>query len=352
MFLYSKLLVQNDMDDIISRDYIPYDNLRDKTVLITGANGMLAYYFTCVLMHLNSRKSLNIKVIALVRNLEKAKMNFEGFLSSELFKLLPQDVCDPIEIDEDINYIIHAAGSASPKFIKCDPVGIILANTRGTINILEAAKMKNIDNILFLSTREIYGELQGISSIDESDMGILNPLDYRSCYPESKRMSENIFRSYYSQYNIPFTVARIAHSYGPGMEINQDGRVLSDFVSDVVNNRDILLKSTGLAERAFCYINDAIAGMFLILLKGKISEAYNIANEKEPIKIKDLAEKLVNLNKERNLKVIFDLNEDSSVYCQYIRVGLSTRKLEKLGWSATISLDEGLRKTIKSYEEI
>lgn len=353
MISYSNKIVRDDMNEITDRD-IPWEKLKDKTVLITGANGMLATYFIYVLMYLNETKKFNTNVIALVRNEEKSRKIFKDFLDNELFKLLVQDVCDPINIKQEVHYILHSAGNASPKFILSDPVGIIKANTIGTLNILDLAKEKNVNNVLYTSTREVYGKMDAdIMEINEWDYGKMNCKELRSCYPESKRVSETMLESYYHQFKVPFTIARIAHSYGPGMKIDDDGRVMADFISDVVNDRDIVLNSDGSAIRAFCYINDAIAGMFTILLKGKIGEAYNIANENEPIMIRDVAIELTNIFPEKGLSVIYNIPEEQSLgYSKMGRVKLNTNKIEELGWSCKINLKEGLYKTVNSFISI
>ncbi len=347
--LYLNKYVTEDMEDIIVRDYIPFDKLFHKTVLITGANGMLAYYFTCVLMHLNKTKNAGIKVVALVRSYNKAKEKFKGFLDDVNFVLINQDVCEPIGFDGKVDYILHAAGSASPKFIKSDPVGIINANTKGTESVLEFARKKGVTNILYTSTREVYGEICGKEWIEETDMGTTDTLEARSCYPESKRMAEQIFKSYSIQYNVPFTLVRIAHSYGPGMDINNDGRVMSDFISDTVNNRNIVLKSDGTAVRAFCYVADAVSAMFAVMLKGENGNAYNISNEEEPIMIRDAAKMLAELFPEKNISVMFEKSADTSGYCNYARVGLSTKKLRELGWTPKVTLKDGLFRTVSSF---
>ncbi len=350
MFLYNKPLVKEDMSELTSREYIPFEMLRNKTVLVTGATGMLAYYFTLALMHLNIEKDYDIRVIALVRNKAKAEKKFEGFLSDSRFEILAQDVCDELSIEGDVDYIFHAAGAASPYFIKNDPTGIIAANTKGTVNILNLAKEKKVTNVIYPSTREIYGKVEGVQFIKETDMGVFDPLEARSCYPESKRMAETILRSYNVQYGVPFTVLRIAHSYGPGMIIESDGRVMADFISDVVNKRNIVLKSEGLAERAFCYVTDAVAAIFVAMLKGGCGEAYNLANETEPTPIRDVAKMLAEMFPERNIKVIFEIEGDTSGYCNYARVGLDTTKLESLGWKPEVKLAEGLKKTVLSFD--
>ena len=350
MFLYKKEVVRQDMEELTSRSYIPFEKLKEKSVLITGATGMLAYYFTMALMHLNITADYKTKVIALVRNKAKAEAKFEGFLENPYFEILAQDVCDEIKYEGDIDYIFHAAGACSPYFIKHNPTGIIAANTQGTVNVLELAKEKKVTNIIYPSTREIYGKVEGVEFIKETDMGVFDPLDARSCYPESKRIAETILKSYLVQFGVPFTVLRIAHSYGPGMIIDSDGRVMSDFISDAVNSRNIILKSEGLALRAFCYVTDAVAAIFLAMLCGECGGVYNLANETEPTAIRDVAQMLCDSFPERNIRVIFELEGDRSGYCNYARVGLDTEKLEALGWKPEIKLADGLKRTVVSFD--
>ena len=349
MFIYAKDVVKSDLDKLIARD-IPFEKLKNKTVLVTGATGMLAGYFTMTLMHLNIVKNYNIKVLALARTGDKPEEKFSGFLNDPNFVILEQDVCEPINYDGDINYIFHAAGPASPYFIKNFPTTVISANTQGTVNILELARTKNVENIIYPSTREVYGEVKDTELIKETDMGTFDPMDARSCYPESKRMAETILKSYLVEFGVPFTVMRIAHSYGPGMIIGNDGRVMSDFITNAVNRTDIVMKSEGLAERAFCYVTDAVAALFTVMLKGKIGEAYNLANETEPMAIRDVAQLIADSFPERNIKVVFEIESDTSGYCNYKRVGLDTTKLEALGWKPEISLKEGLVNTVISFD--
>lgn len=345
--LYDNVIVKNDMDNLIKRNYIPYEKLKDKTVLITGASGMLAYYFTCALMHLNKEKNYKIKVIALVRNKEKAENEFAEFINDSLFDLMIQDVCTELTVNEPVHYIVHAAGGASPYIIKNNPLGIIRANIDGTINICELAKSHPIENILYTSTREVYGKIENQEWIYEDSMGSVDPIDPRSCYPESKRMAEQILKSYEVMYNIPFNIVRIAHSYGPGMIIGNDGRVMADFMTNVVNGQDIVLKSAGDAIRAFCYITDAVAGMFCVLLSGEKGQVYNIANETEPYMIRDIAKMLIDVSG-KDIKLSYVETTDQTMYCNYTRVGLATQKIEKLGWKVEVSLKQGLENTLKT----
>lgn len=347
---YDNSVVQKDLSEIITENY-SWEKLIGKSVLITGANGMLATYIIYTLFYLNAEKNYNIKITALARNKEKAEKLFSAMIGNKNFDILFQDICQLIDLHGNIDYIIHAAGSASAFAIVNDPIGIVKANTLGTINVLELARKNNTQKILFTSTREVYGKTENILSLTETDFGTIDPLDIRSCYPESKRIAETILKSYQTQYGINFNTVRIAHSYGPGMKIENDGRIMADLISNIVYNHDIVLKSKGDAIRAFCYITDTLKALFLALLEGKTGEAYNVANETEPITIKNLAELLVDLFPEKKLKIKYITPEINKGYIHYERVALDTGKIGQLGWNPTVSLIDGLKRVIKSFEE-
>ncbi|TLX73963.1 NAD-dependent epimerase/dehydratase family protein [Labilibacter sediminis] len=346
MINYTNKVVQDDMN-LLYDSFKQWSKLKGQTVLITGATGMLASYTSFILMYLNESYAMDINILLLVRNKVKAKEMFGS--EGNGVRFLVQDVVDEINYEGKIDYIIHAAGGASPYQIINNPVGIINANIQGTINVLNFARTKEVKNILFTSTREVYGKIENVSSISEDDFGSFNPLDDRSCYPESKRMAETIFSSYRKQYNTPYTIARIAHSYGPGMQIENDGRVMSDFIYDVLNRPEIVINSSGLAERAFCYITDAVVAMYAVLLNGKVGEAYNIANEEESVSLVDLAKMLCRLSKGNKQVVTKDQDQTGVGYCNYKRVMLSTSKLRNLGWKPIVNLEEGLVKTLASF---
>lgn len=349
MFNYHNPIVQQDLKEI-SR--IPLTGLDGRTVLVTGANGMIATYLIYALMFQADCHGLNIRLIALARNRKKAEQLFGAFLSDSRFTLLIQDVCDPIPYTGNIDYIFHFAGNASPYHIVHDPVGIMKSNLLGTINVLETARKRNTKKVLFASTREVYGENKTERSLSETSFGSIDCLDGRSCYPESKRAAETLCKSYYLQYGVNFNAVRIAHAYGPGMKLENDGRVMADLLACVINGRDIILKSKGEALRAFCYITDTVRGLFQILLHGKDAEAYNLANETEEISIRNLAELLIRSCPEKRLKVEFQIpKKQPAAYCNYKRVEMDTQKIESIGWKPEVSLKEGIARTIKSFEE-
>lgn len=339
MINYQNKIVQEDMQEILKD--IEFNSLKDKVILITGATGMLATYLVYFLNYLNIIENLNIKIIGLVRNKEKAIKIFEGVN----IELLVQDVQDEIKYDNKVDYIFHMASSANPRAILERPIDIIKANTIGTFNVFELARSKSA-KVIFTSTREIYGKLdESVEFIKENDMGIVDCLERRACYPESKRIAETICNSYFYQYGVKYNIIRIAHVYGPGMNIDGDGRIMSDIIENVSKNQNVILKSDGSALRSFCYITDAIRGLLFILLKGKDNEVYNLSNEKEEISIENLAQKSIDISG-REIKIEYQIS-NSGAYTSYKRIGLDNRKLEKLGWKNNILLSNGLSKIFK-----
>lgn len=344
---YFNNVVQEDLKNLI-KEKIDFSVMKNKKILVTGANGMIATYLTYFFMYLNDKEKMNMKIYLLSRNKEKLNLRFLKNNQRNDIVLIIQDVCKEINIKENIDYIMHMASSANPKNILEDPIGIIKANIQGTFNILELARKHNSE-VIFTSTREVYGEMQEKTRlIKETDMGALECFDGRACYPESKRMAETILMNYYLQYGVNVKNLRIAHSYGPGMNIENDGRIMSDLIYDVVNKKDIVLKSKGKAKRAFCYITDTIAAILYVLINGETGESYNIANETEEIEINELANLLAKLYR---VKVRYEIEENSKAYTNFKRVGLDTSKIEKLGWKPKVSLKEGIQKTVNSFLE-
>lgn len=345
---YYNEVIQQDLENLINEN-IDFNILKNKKFLVTGANGMLATYFIYFLMYLNDKKDMNIKIYALSRNENKLKSRFLCDNSRNDIIPIIQDVCEEVNIKDNIDYIMHMASSANPATIIKDPIGIIKANLIGTFNILNLARNNNSE-VIFTSTREIYGKMpEDTEFIKETDMGALNCFEGRACYPESKRMAETILINYYLQYGVKFKNLRIAHSYGPGMNINNDGRIMSDLISDIVNKRDIILKSTGEVKRAFCYVTDAISAILYIMINGNIGESYNIANETEEIKIKDLANLMTDLYSNYNIHVKYEINKNPNAYTNFKRVGLDTNKIQNLGWRPKIKLKDGIIKTVNSF---
>lgn len=350
------------MNSILKEDYIYI--LEDKnidwsvfagsSVLVSGASGFLPSYMVQTLLYLNKlKKQEPVKLIALVRNIEKAKVKYKDYLDDKNLVFIEQDVSEPFVIEEKVDYIIHAASQASPKYFFSDPVGTINANSLGTSNLLSIAKDKKVKAFLYFSTGEVCGDIfERKDIVNECDYGSLNPLEIRNCYAESKRIGENMCACWHYQYGVPAKIIRPSHTYGPGFSLD-DGRAFTNFVSSVLNNQNIVLNSDGSAKRSFCYLADATRAYFNVLLNGTLGEAYNVSNSYE-ISIYDLAALILDLSPNKDLKIEFadGVNAKSSVSSKCSHGLLGIEKIKKLGWEPKIKEKEGFCRTITSYKEI
>ena len=339
-------VLEDDLKTIIAEN-LSWEKLKNKTVMITGASGMVGSYMLYVLLMLNDEKHYGIKVDAVMRNVNKLP---EEVRNREDVNVVVADVTKDIPDVGDIDYIIHAASPASPLIMQNQPVETIAANTIGTFKTLELAKEKNAEGYLFISSREIYGQPdEGQEFFYENTYGFVDQLNPRSCYSEGKKAEETMCVCFHEEYGLNTKIARLAHTYGPGMSI-YDGRVQADFLKNVYHNEDIVLKSEGTAVRTYTYIADAIAGMYRILLDSE-DIVYNIGNEAGKVSIRDLAEILVSIYPERGLKLVFDIPEGGTKGTAPYTLGiLSSEKLRKLGWNPKYSVKDGFKRTLEYLE--
>lgn len=342
-------IIQDDVNEII--DSFPHWSVfKNKTILISGASGLLPSYLVDVFLTIS--REYNLKIICLVRSSLKAEIRFSHWKGHENLVLLEHDVNIPFLYSESIDFIIHAASQASPKYYGIDPIGTFKANTIGTINLLDLAVEKNVEAFLFFSSGEVYGNLNEKDVPTKEDVyGYLDPIKVRSCYAESKRMGENMCISYFVQKNVNSKIVRPFHTYGPGLSLN-DGRVYADFVKNCVNNEDIVINGDGLAKRSFCYISDAIIGFLFVLVKGKNGEAYNVGNPTQEYSIRELANSIAKLFPEKKLNVIYNKEFQNSL--EYLKSPISRNcpnidKIIQLGWVPKIQVETGFKRTINSF---
>lgn len=307
-----------------------------KTILVTGATGLIGKL--CVKSLLNS--GYNTQVIALVRDEEKAK-NIFG--ESKRLTYLVQDINQRINTTRRVDYIIHAASTTSSKDFVEKPVETIYTAINGSRNILEFAKNKRLEGMVYLSSLEIYG-VNEKENIKEEDYGYIDILNPRSSYSESKKMVETMCISYGTEYGVPVKIARLAQTFGAGVSIS-DNRVFAQFAKAIINKENIILHTKGETKRNYCYTTDAVRGIFTILTKGENNNAYNVANENSYCSISEMAHLLEN----EYTKVEYKIDEVNRGYNPTVKIALNTEKLNALGWEAKVNLKEMFDRLIMNF---
>ena len=348
-------ILKQDMEDIYSRR-TDWDIIDGKNVLLTGAYGMLASYIVYFLFYLKKEKNIDVTLTAVVRSKDKFYKKFRDLDSIDECTVIESDLSQKLEISTAVDYIIHAASLASPQYYSVCPVDVLQPNTIGNYNLLQLAKEKQVKGYLLFSTGDVYGAVNVESGlIGEETFGAMNTLDIHNCYSESKRMAETMCKAFHVQYNVPVKIARIAHTYAPTMDIENDPRVFASFVKNIVDWQDIVMKSSGAGKRSFCYITDAVAGYFAVLLDGKAGEAYNVCNTSQYVSIRQLAECLANLYPDRNIHVVQKERSANEHYTENVLLLGSestpdNTKLKDLGWEAKVSIRDGFDRVVRYLE--
>lgn len=347
-------IIEEDIQTIINSD-LNFSILNNKTVLITGATGMLASYIVLVLLYLNKYYNYNINIIAIARNKDKFNKIFCDFINDDKLKLICINLSDLRKdmLDEyTIHYIMHTAStSMSDKFLS-DPLNLVNTNILATNSLLEIAKNNPLISFLFFSSGAVYNNSKDRFIIEDKFEGI-NPLSVSSLYSGTKFTAELLCNIYHLQFNIPIKIARIIHTYSPTMNLDNDTRVFAEFVKNIINNENIIIKSDGKGLRAFCYIVDAVSAFFKILIDGKDGEAYNVANNNAVVSINELANILINMFPEKKLKIIYtDKPKEYLIQSadSLKELVIDTKKLESLNWKAKYDIKTGFKRVIDYFE--
>ena len=322
---------------------ISWEKLRNKSILITGASGLIGSFFIDVLMH----KDINCTIYAVGRSEEKAKQKFSDYWDNPYFYFVQADINQglPLEVDS-IDFVIHAASNTHPVAYANDPIGTVTTNVIGTYNLLEFAAQKKAERVAFLSTVEVYGENRGdCEKFKEDYCGYIDCNTMRAGYPESKRAGEALCQAYIKQKNLDIVIPRLPRTYGPTMQMS-DSKAIAQFIKKGIAKEDVILKSEGTQYYSYCYVADSVSAIFWCLLEGTCGEAYNIADENSDILMKDLAKVIADY---AGTKVVFDIPDatESAGYSKATKAVLDSTKLQKLGWKAMYSMKEGLERTMK-----
>ena len=342
-------IVREDLEKIYISDVSSWEMLAEKSVLITGATGMLPSYLVFFFLYLNEEKNIPINIFALIRNERKAKTFFGDYISCDYFHLVFGDLCKKFVFNENVDYIIHGASLASPDYFNTKPVETLLPNVLGTYQLLEYSRHHQQTKFLFMSSGAIYGNQIGETPVSEKDYGWIDPLSVRACYSESKRMGETMCLAWFREYQVPTRIVRIRHTYGPTLNLENDVRSFSYFINCLLKGNDIVLNSNGSEKIEFLYLSDAITGILKVLLYGQDGQAYNLSNSSERIAVSELAELILSFDPEKNGQVI--KSSDASTVSGKIR-RTDTSKLEELGWVPRVSIMSGFSRTVKALKKL
>lgn len=346
-------ILENDIQELVSQKncFEPFENA---SVLITGATGLLGSILAKSLIAYSQKNNADITVYACCRNREKYERIFSGYQCSSL-KPIFGDV-KQLDISKlCIDWIVHGASITDSRTFIERPVETIETAFDGTRNLLRQCAGKKLKGFVYLSSLEVYGafnDCDGIKNVLESDGGYIDTMSVRSSYSEGKRMVETLCASYAAEYGIPVKVARLCQTFGAGVEYG-DRRVFAQFARAIIEGSDIVLRTKGGTVRNYCYTTDAVRGILTTLSKGRVGEAYNIANLDALVSIADMARLVCTLFPESGTNVVFDIAEDAGKlgYNPEVRLCLDSGKLEFLGWKAEISLDEAYRRMIAGMRE-
>lgn len=342
--------------EIIEKDFLSlkqsfdFSLLKNSTVFVTGATGLLGSQILLFLYFLNRTEGFSMNLVGLIRNEEKAQIVFgESFQNITFYK---GDILKLPEITQHIDYIIHGASITSSLDFVGKPVETIDVAVNGTMNVLHFAQSKAVRSMVYLSSMEVFGMTPpDKSNVSESDYGYIDILNTRSSYSESKRLCECLCHSFAKEYSLPVKIVRLTQTLGPGIDYN-DTRVAAQFARAVIENHDIVLKTLGATKRPVIYISDAVSAVLTVLLKGSDGQAYTAANDDAFCTIRETAEMIVSEIAKNRIKVVFDIKGVPQEYATNVNLNLNlnTSLLRSLGWSPKVGLKQAYQRMINGMK--
>ena len=337
-------ILEQDIETICSSKLIDWNKIDNHSFFITGATGLIGSLIVKSFIWRNINKNANIKMFLLVRN-KKTAIDMLG--SGNNIEYMESSI-ENLNYNINVDYIIHGASPTQSKFFTQNPVETLDISILGTKNVLEIAKNNSVKSMVYLSSMEMYGTMKD-ENVTEDKIGKIEILNTRSSYSEGKRIAELYCYSYFSEYNVPVKMCRIAQTFGPGISKNET-RVFKYFADCIINKKDIILKSTGETIINYSYTTDTILGILCILINGKNGESYNIVGEKTNMTILESAEWLLKEFENKNNRIICECNQKND-FAPDNKMILSNQKIKSLGWKSKISLKEGYKRLIKYIKE-
>lgn len=348
MWLSNKIL-KEDLEYLLALDCINWGQFRDKTILITGATGLIGFNLISGLVYADLKKELGLKILALVRDYNKAVEKFaEHLRDSKCLEFLVGDVVSMPQVQGGIDYIIHTASPTASLFFIEKPVETIKIAVMGTNNILDMACRKRVKGVVYTSSMEVYGAPKTEDVLSEENLGYMNPLLVRNCYPESKRQCEALCAAYASEYQVPAMSVRLAQTFGVGID-KEDGRVFAEFARCAVEKKNIVLLTDGSSKRCYLYTMDAVSAILTVLLNGEPGTAYNAANPNTYCSVREMADLVAEELGQKKIMVEVSENEESSKKFpppHFYNLGIE--RITELGWKPSRDLIQMYQRMIES----
>ncbi len=322
-------IIKEDIESVAEADFISWNKLRGTTVFVTGATGLIGMSFIKILDDANKKMGLDLKIIALVRDENRAKERFAKILPNGIVSFVIGSVEELPAIVGEIDYILHAASQTASKEFVEHAVETIQSSVLGTFNLLKLAKEKSVKGFVYLSSMEVYGYPERGHKVRENEIGAVSPLDLRNSYPISKMICESMSCAYAKEYGVPAMICRLTQTFGPDVNYN-DNRIFAYFRRCVKVKQNIVLKTKGETERCYLYTTDAVTAILVIMLNGKPGCAYNAADESTYCSIAEMA---AHIAADGDIQVEFDLQDEAANgYPQTLYMDLDTTALKELGW--------------------
>lgn len=332
-------------DDIksVSCYTLQTNKLLGKSIFITGANGLIGSAIADVLLYIHHSAHSDMHIMLAGRDKERMLQRFNAYTEGRDYTFVPYDATTFDIPNIPADYIIHAASNADPAMIASHPVETMRANIIGLDALFRHSSPNS--RVLYVSSSEVYGRKSGTEPYREEDYGFVDLLNPRASYPSSKRAAETFCAAYGKEYSRDFVIVRPGHIYGPTAK-RTDSRASSVFPFEVLDGKDIVMKSAGTQMRSYCYCLDCASAILSVLTTGASGNAYNISNRDSVVNIRQMAEAFA---KSGGRKVVFDIPSEAEKmsYNLMDNSSLNAEKLESLGWHACFSMDEGAKHTLE-----
>ncbi len=329
--------------------------LEGKTLLISGGSGFLGSYFVATVHALNKIFKKPCRVISVDNYITGSRENLIHDIKDDAITFIEGDISKPLNNKEElagsVDYIVHAAGLASPFYYKKYPLETIEAAISGSKNLLELAREKKPTSFLFFSSSEIYGDPDPkYVPTPETYKGYVACIGPRACYDESKRLSETLCSIYHERFGVPVKMVRPFNVYGPGMKID-DYRVLPAFANRGLRGESLRVHGTGNQTRTFSYISDAMIGFWKALLLGKPGEAYNIGMDEGEVTMEQLAEMVAEIIGNSVPVELIDYPDSYPPDEPRRRCPDITKARKELAFSPVVGLKHGVERTMQWYKD-